>query len=179
MDWFLYFVVSITFNALALMELWIFWRMIVKQYESVRNFFSRNFGFGYALILQPEGRIIKHFVKLKQTIRINEKQYFQVSERVYRFEGLPSLIYNNGDNQPIDLRAFKSDDLSRNAAFMDNLILNVKAGAEAEADTKNSLKELLLWGALLLGLLSVCGMGYIIYLFTNNGAGLGLVLQAS
>ena len=179
MDWFLAFVISITINALALIEFWVFWRMAIQQYEGVRNFFSRNFGFGYVLLKQPEGRITKHFVKFRQSMRVQGKQYFQVSERVCRFDGLPALMYNKGDSMPVDFGALKSDDLSRNAEFIDNLFLNIKSGAEAEADTKNSLKELLLWGALLLGLLSVCGMGYIIYLFTNNGAGLGLVLQAS
>jgi hypothetical protein len=177
MNWFLAFAISAAINSFAIIEFWVFWRMAVKQYEGLRNFFMRNFGYGYLLIRLPEGAIRKKFIKLDENMRVGKEQYTLISDRVYRYEGLPALFYNRGDHMPIDMEELKSDELWRNAKFMDNLFLNVKAGAEAEAEAKNSLKEILLWANLIMNLLIIGAIGYLLYLLTGGGE--GLIIQAS
>jgi hypothetical protein len=168
MDWFLAFLISVTFNVFALGEFWVFWRLAVKQYEGLRNFFMRNFGYGFLLIRYPEGRIEKVFTKLKEKMQIDKEIYLLKSERVYRFEGLPALLYNKGNCMPINMQNLKSDELFNNAEFLDNIYTNTKIAAEAEAEAKNGLKELLLWISLGLTFLCLCAVGYLIYLLTGG-----------
>lgn len=164
------FISSLIINTFAFFEFWVFWYFAVKQFEGLRNFFLRNYGFGYLLIRHPENRISKVFKKLEQQMKVDNKIYNLISERVYKFENLPTLLYNFGDAMPLDIATMKHDELWRNSEWLNNILQNTKAAAEAEADAKNSLKEILIYISILFSLLAFCGVAYLIYILTNGGS---------
>jgi len=160
---------SLGLNCLAFFEFWVFWYFAKKQFYGLRNYFMRNSGWGYLVILYPEGRIKKVFTKFKDSMKHKKEQYTMKAERVHYFEGLPSLFYNKGDHTPIDFKALKKEELWSNAQWLDNLFSNTKAAAEAEAEAKNSLNQLLLWLCILIGICSVGGIAYLIYMLQETG----------
>ena len=170
-------IISMLINFVAFFEFWVFWIMAVKQYEGLRNYLKRGRGFGYAILRYPEGRITKKFVKLnKETIQIDKKNYYISSERIYRFENMPTLFYNAGYAMPLRFENMIKDELWNNAEFLNNIVLNVKAAAEAEAEAKNSLKEMLLFIACGIGLLCLGGIAYLIYILTAGGNSGGVIV---
>lgn len=176
MDFFTAFLISLSVNVFALAEFWVFRKLAKEQYEGIRNFLMRNLNFGYMIIRKPDNSVKKVFKKLKDTMKHKEQKYFLRSERVYRFEGLPALFYNEGDSMPIDMSTLKSDELWRNAKFMDNVFLNIKAGAEAEANANASMTFWIAVGALICSAAAAGASGYVIYLLTGEGS---TVLNAS
>jgi hypothetical protein len=111
------------------------------MFWNIRTFFMRNSGFGYALIMFPEGRLEPIFTKLGTKISIkfggDERSYVQDKKTVFSFWGLPAYIYNLNDNKPVDIRdADESHQLDRHSEMLDNLCVNIKAQAEAKAFKK-------------------------------------------
>lgn len=170
MDYMMAFIISMIFNIFAFAEFWIFRRMIKQQYENIRNFLTRHMGFGYLVIRQPDNSVKKVFKKLKNTMKVDDGQYFLKSERVCRYEGMPTLFYNHDDSMPINLSELKSDELWRNAKYMDNLFLNIKAGAEAEAQAGANMMFWVAVGSLLCSLGAAAAAGYVIYLLTGDSS---------
>jgi nitrogen fixation-related uncharacterized protein len=179
-DMLIILIISMIFNFVAFFEFWVFWAMARKQYEGLRNYFRRHRGFGYVIIRYPEGRIVKHFKKISggELIKFGNKSYAIKSDRIYYFEGLPSLFYNYNDSMPIDLASLKSDDLWRNAEWQNNLQMNIKAAAEAKAAARHQLRELLLYVSCGLGLLSLVAISYVLYLLTGDAGAAGGVIVA-
>lgn len=167
-DYFTAFIISFFVNFFALAELWVFRKVIKEQYETLRNFLTRNLGFGYLIIRKPDNSVKKVFKKLRKTMKVDGGQYYLKSERVYRFDGMPTLFYNLNDSMPIDLAKLETDELWRNAKFMDNLMLNIKAGAEAEAAAGANMVFWVSVGALLCSLAAAAAAGYVVYLLTGD-----------
>ena len=140
--WILTAVISLFVNFCFILIL-IFLRILLKKmFWNLRTFFMRNSGFGYALIMFPEGRLEPIFTRLSTKISIKygngvERSYIQDKKTVFSFWGLPAYIYNLNDNKPVDIRD-KDDShlLDRHAEMLDNLCVNIKAQAEAKAFKK-------------------------------------------
>jgi len=177
MDYMLAFVISFAFNLFAFGEFFVFWLMAKKQFGGLRNFLMRRFGYGFLVIRKANNDIKPVFKKHEPTMNVNGKQYFLKSERIYNFDGLPALFYNEGDSMPLDLSSMKSDELWRNAKFMDNLFLNIKAGAEAEASANANMQFWLAVGALIFSAAAAGIAGYILYVLTGDGTGVVLNAQ--
>jgi len=140
--WLLTAVFSLVVNALCFVVFFFCGVLIKKMFWNVRTFFMRNSGFGYALIMFPEGRLEPIFTKLGTKISIKfgtdvERSYIQDKKTVFSFWGLPAYIYNLNDNRPVDIRdKDDSHELERHSEMLDNLCVNIKAQAEAKAFKK-------------------------------------------
>jgi len=140
--WFLTGIFSILINLIFILVLFFCQQLIKKMFWNIRTYFAKNNGgYGYAMIMFPEGRLEPIFVKLetKITIQIGEihHSYLQDKKMVFSFWGLPSYIYNLNDNKPVDIREKdESHDITRHSEMLDNLCVNIKALAEANAFKK-------------------------------------------
>src|SRR6056297_49544 len=103
MDYMTAFLISFTFNIFAVMEFFAFWYLAKKQFGGLRNFLMRKFGFGFLVIRKSNNEIKPVFKKFKPTMKLGDKQYFLKHERIYTFEGLPALFYNENDSMPLDI----------------------------------------------------------------------------
>jgi hypothetical protein len=164
-------------NSFAILELFLFRGLIQKQYENIRNYFMRGKGYGYIILMHPEGRLKPYFKKIEPTIRLKDKEtYAWKSQSSFRYNSLPACLYIKGQSLPIDLKDKENNDLWDDAAFLDNLNLNIKAGAEAEAEANGNKTQILLLVIIVMQIILFLAIGFLLYL--AQGGDLGTILNA-
>lgn len=186
MNYMILFLISYVFNILALYGVYRYRLYAKRDYETVRNFFARPLGYGYHFILGEAGRLRKKFTKL-QSLTFNprgsdaKKVRYADQEAYFTFDGMPSLLFNNKDMMPINIRSLdKSKDLFRHAEQTGNVFVEMKALAEAEAWEKGGKVLVLLFVVIVILLGIAVGLAYLIYqLSPALNAGAAAVIQAS
>jgi hypothetical protein len=165
--WLISFIASAIFNVFFLcFFIFVLNPLLKRQYENFRNFINRNRGFGYLLVLHPEGRLEEVFIKMESEMTYDEGKYILKSDCVFQHRGMPALLYNKGDNEPINLKNLQLSEtfIFRSASFLDSLIIKIKAYAEAKAFKKFEMIMLLLVVIIALGILTLIASGYGAYM---------------
>jgi hypothetical protein len=154
--WMLGAFISICFNVGFLIYLWFVRHAVIHVFAGWRNFWNKDKGMGYAIIIHPEKRVEPVFCKFEDKITLRDRTYIRHPSKIYQFLGLPAMFYNENDSNPIDLiEKDKSQEIENDANYLDSVVLKIKAWAEAKAFKKFELIFIILIGVAFLSLLIV------------------------
>lgn len=141
-------------------------RIIAQEFDSIRHWFMRNKGYGFAYFYESNKRIIRKYVKLVEpAIRWNDQLYAVYPERMFEFQGIKSLLFNTGDAEPLDVgEKNQTELLGHSSSFLDSLFEIIKTYAEKKAFSKVG-NRLMMWLTILSGLVGMClaAVFYLIY----------------
>lgn len=97
---------TIFFGITSLILGWLLWiarSFMIKLFGSVRHWFLRHYGYGFAYFYEPNKRLVRHYCKLNTSkIHYGEKTYANIPEKQFDFDGIRSIMYNLNDATPID-----------------------------------------------------------------------------
>lgn len=120
----IFMTLTIVFFVVILIESYMLWTaryFMIKIFGSVRHWFMRHLGYGFAYFYEPNKRLIRHYCKLNEkTIRFRESTYVNIPEKQFDFEGIRSIMYNLNDAVPIDPYKENSKKLEDDPKFWDN-----------------------------------------------------------
>jgi len=158
--WMLGAFVSLCINVGFLIYLWFVRHAVIHVFGGWREFWNKNKGYGYAIIIHPEKRVEPVFCKFEDKITIRERTYIRKPSNIYQFLGLPAMFYNENDNSPIDLiQKDGSAEIQNDANYLDSVVLKIKAWAEAKAFKKFELIFFILIAVAILSLLIILAVG--------------------
>jgi len=143
--------------------------IIVEMFGRVRNWFLRNYGYGYVFFYEPNKRVIPFYTKLNDTtIKFQGRTYANIPEAQFDFRGIRTILYNINDANPVRIiDRDESDKMQNNAKFWDNFASLIKLYEQSKASAQQS--QLMIYVLIALGGVCICILisGYNAYQLTQ------------
>lgn len=143
--------------------LWIARMFMIRLYGSVRNWFLRPRGYGFAYFYMPNKRLKRHFCNLQEDkIHFKNGVYSNIPEYQFDdFENNTAILFNYGDANPINPYEKQGTGLQHNPKFWDKFAKLIRLYYQTQ--TNESLIFMIVIGIAVLMLVLLAVSGYTLY----------------